>query len=139
MLAAEVTVLLPGEMRTIEGARIAPSGLQVPRSAVRAATGFRLEERGLCSGEVCIPLDPSWLVVEDDTTWFDVSAFAQSTGRAQAREGSAFSFGAAPALRETTLLAGQAPDFELEDRDGNALRLSDLRGSKVLLLTWASW
>ncbi len=32
-----------------------------------------------------------------------------------------------------------APDFELLDLDGNVQRLSDLRGSVVLLSFWASW
>jgi hypothetical protein len=35
---------------------------------------------------------------------------------------------------------GQAfPDFRLPDLDGGSLRLSDLRGRKVLLLNFASW
>ncbi|MCZ6597977.1 MAG: redoxin domain-containing protein [Planctomycetota bacterium] len=32
-----------------------------------------------------------------------------------------------------------APDFALPDRHGNLVRLSDFRGKKVLLYTWASW
>jgi cytochrome c biogenesis protein CcmG/thiol:disulfide interchange protein DsbE len=32
-----------------------------------------------------------------------------------------------------------APDFSLVDLDGNAVRLSDLRGSPVLVNFWASW
>jgi cytochrome c biogenesis protein CcmG/thiol:disulfide interchange protein DsbE len=32
-----------------------------------------------------------------------------------------------------------APDFSLVDLDGNAVRLSELRGSPVLVNFWASW
>jgi peroxiredoxin len=32
-----------------------------------------------------------------------------------------------------------APDFTLPDLSGTPRRLSDLRGKKVLLVTWASW
>jgi len=32
-----------------------------------------------------------------------------------------------------------APDFALPDRDGKMVRLSDFRGKKVLIVTWASW
>jgi cytochrome c-type biogenesis protein len=32
-----------------------------------------------------------------------------------------------------------APDFTLPDMNGNTHSLSDFRGKKVLLLTWASW
>ncbi|NDG42002.1 MAG: TlpA family protein disulfide reductase, partial [Betaproteobacteria bacterium] len=33
----------------------------------------------------------------------------------------------------------EAPDFELPDLAGQTHRLSDYRGKKVLLATWASW
>jgi peroxiredoxin len=33
----------------------------------------------------------------------------------------------------------QAPDFTLPDLQGKPHRLSDFRGKKVLLVTWASW
>jgi peroxiredoxin len=32
-----------------------------------------------------------------------------------------------------------APDFEMKDRAGKLVRLSDFRGKKVMLVTWASW
>jgi len=50
-----------------------------------------------------------------------------------------WSFGAMPLERRGFLQGGEAPDFALPDRDGNIVRLSDFRGKKVLLLTWASW
>ena len=37
------------------------------------------------------------------------------------------------------LVTGQAPDFALPDRNGKIVRLSDFRGKKVVLVTWASW
>lgn len=33
----------------------------------------------------------------------------------------------------------KAPDFSLNDMDGNSFRLSDLRGKVVLVNIWASW
>jgi len=33
----------------------------------------------------------------------------------------------------------RAPDFALPDPSGRVHRLSDHRGKKVLLVTWASW
>jgi len=44
-----------------------------------------------------------------------------------------------PVTRQSFLRGGEAPDFELMGRDGELVRLSDFRGKKVLLLTWASW
>ena len=36
-------------------------------------------------------------------------------------------------------LGTPAPDFALPDLDGRVHRLSDFRGRKVFLATWASW
>jgi cytochrome c biogenesis protein CcmG, thiol:disulfide interchange protein DsbE len=43
--------------------------------------------------------------------------------------------GKTPAPREGFL----APDFALQDAQGNSIRLSDLRGQAVLVNVWASW
>ena len=32
-----------------------------------------------------------------------------------------------------------APDFKLEDLEGNTVRLSDYRGKMVMLFFWATW
>ena len=37
------------------------------------------------------------------------------------------------------LAGAEAPDFTLPDFDGRQHSLSQYRGKKVLLLTWASW
>lgn len=36
-------------------------------------------------------------------------------------------------------IGGEAPDFSVNDKDGNPIKLSDLRGSVVLVDFWASW
>jgi hypothetical protein len=41
--------------------------------------------------------------------------------------------------RGAALATLQAPDFELPDLQGRLHRLSQYRGRKVLLATWASW
>ena len=46
----------------------------------------------------------------------------------------------APADERNAALEGlRAPDFTLPDIDGKPRRLSELRGKKVFLATWASW
>ncbi len=69
-------------------------------------------------------------------------------GRAQGtpiRSG-AVDCGMTPLLALTAVLAsgpievGQmVPDVTLTDMDGKAVRLSEFRGKKVILFTWASW
>jgi len=48
-------------------------------------------------------------------------------------------FGAGAAQRGAALTRLEAPDFELPDLQGRAHRLSQYRGRKVFLATWASW
>jgi len=38
-----------------------------------------------------------------------------------------------------TLTSLEAPDFTLPDMEGKLHSLSDFRGKKVFLVTWASW
>jgi len=47
--------------------------------------------------------------------------------------------GTGAAQRGAALATLQAPDFALPDLQGRMHRLSDYRGRKVLLATWASW
>jgi hypothetical protein len=50
-----------------------------------------------------------------------------------------WSFAPVPATRPSFVDQAYAPDFALPDRQGKMVRLSDFRGKKVLLVTWASW
>lgn len=50
-----------------------------------------------------------------------------------------WSLGASAQETEQALQTLQAPDFTLPDLDGQPHSLSDFRGKKVFLTTWASW
>jgi hypothetical protein len=110
--------------------------LWIPRERLEAATGWHETARGLCRGASCIPVPPGarWL----DGEYFNASAFAAHRRQGQARDPQrdVWSFGPAP---ESRLAGGEAPDFTLPDFEGRLHSLSDQRGKKVLLLTWASW
>jgi hypothetical protein len=62
-------------------------------------------------------------------------------GQPVARDATASTWvlGTGPAQRASALASLEAPDFELPDLDGKLHRLSDYRGKKVFLATWASW
>ena len=47
--------------------------------------------------------------------------------------------GASARERADALESLQAPDFTLPDLDGNTHALSDYRGNKIFLASWASW
>jgi peroxiredoxin len=44
-----------------------------------------------------------------------------------------------PVVRGSFLESRIAPEFAVPDRTGRPVRLSQFRGKKVLLVTWASW
>jgi hypothetical protein len=52
---------------------------------------------------------------------------------------SVWMLGEAAADRSTQLESLEAPDFTLPDITGKLHSLSDFRGKKVFLATWASW
>jgi hypothetical protein len=110
--------------------------LWIPLDRLEAATGWHESPRGLCRGERCIPVPPGARWVEAGR--FDVSAFAahRRQGLAHDPEHDVWSFGPAP---ESRLAGGEAPDFTLPDFEGRLHSLSEQRGRKVLLMTWASW
>ncbi len=107
--------------------------------------GFELKAEGACLGEICIPLkqteDSDLFVKRDGQSWLNVTAFADKVQQAYVvdRESDVWSFGLVPQSRKAFLQSAEAPDFELKDRNGETVRLSDFRGKKVLIITWASW
>ena len=110
---------------------------------LKQATGWQLKPEGVCLGEICVPLfEPereAWIADADDWVWFCYSAFADKIGQQHVRDGDVWSLGSVPEVRRMGLESGLAPDFEMTDRNGDTVRLSDLRGRKVVLFTWASW
>ena len=71
----------------------------------------------------------------------DVAAFWRHLGKplAHSTDGTAWVLGAGAADRAAALRSLEAPDFTLPDRDGRPHTLSAHRGTKVLLVSWASW
>ena len=73
--------------------------------------------------------------------FFNLTAFAQKVGQPVVvdRTARVWSFGEIPLVRGEYLASRAAPDFAVADRAGRVVHLSDFRGKKVLVLTWASW
>jgi hypothetical protein len=119
--------------------------LWIRSDELMAATGFELKPHGACLGELCVPLfgddQETLLTTRDDGEWLNMSGLASKLGQKTVcdRSAAVWSLGPIPAVRQSTLESGLAPDFEIVDRNGDVVRLSDLRGKKVLILTWASW
>jgi hypothetical protein len=122
-----------------------PTDLWVIPTDLTRINDFVLKPEGACLDELCIPIrqdrDSEIFVRRDGQSWVNVTELADRLQQAWASDAEArvWSFGTVPAVRRSFLERGQAPDFALPDRDGNLVRLSDFRGKKVMLLSWASW
>jgi hypothetical protein len=112
-------------------------GLWMSAADAGKVTGWTLKPEGMCRDERCVPL-PAVAVKGGDV---DVEAFWQRLGGPviASQEGDVWALGAPADERNAALEGLQAPDFTLPDVDGKPRTLSELRGKKVFLATWASW
>ncbi|MBZ5533759.1 MAG: redoxin domain-containing protein [Acidobacteriia bacterium] len=120
------------------------SQLWIPKADLVRATRFEVKPQGVCRDEICIPLPKArmqeFVRKSSGREWFNLTAFAQLTHQAVAHDAAAsvWYFGLR-SDQQQTLASLQAPDFTLPDINGKPHSLSDFRGKKVLLVTWASW
>lgn len=119
--------------------------LWVTSTDLTRINGFALKPEGLCRDEICVPLrqdaDSDMYVSRQGQKWINLTRFADKMQQAYARDAEAdvWSFGEIGVARDSFLRSAMAPDFALKDRSGKTVRLSDFRGKKVMLVTWASW
>lgn len=111
----------------------------IATSDVVTILGWKLRPEGLCKGDVCLPLIGHADVVDGDA--LNLARLAELIGRplAVSVEHQAVYLG--PPFDGFAATVGQleAPDFSLPDLRGEIHRLSDHRGSKILVAAWASW
>jgi hypothetical protein len=114
-----------------------PTALWVRKTDLPKINDFEVKPQGACRADVCIPI-PKDMTRGD---YFNLTAFANKVHQAVVTDADSrvWSFGEIPALRGGFLSSRIAPDFAIGDRKGKIVHLSDFRGKKVLLFTWASW
>jgi hypothetical protein len=106
--------------------------LDVTPAVFAAGTGWQIKPEGACKGDLCVPLE--------STGDFDVTAVAARLGMALVREDQAGLWALGPeSLGGRALTTAEAPELVLDDIDGREFRLSSLRGSKVVLVSWAPY
>jgi hypothetical protein len=118
--------------------------LWITTADLKRATRFELKPQGVCRDELCFPLPKArqqeFIRKTPPVTWFNMTAFASLVHQPVAHDAaiSTWYFGLRSDQRQQ-LSSLQAPDFTLPDLHGKPHRLSDFRGKKILLVTWASW
>jgi hypothetical protein len=107
--------------------------LEITPEELERRTGWRIEARGACKGDRCVPLPP-----EDDSQ-LDVRMLADRLGMALVHDSKHGLWALGPESEGHVLASTELPEITLADRHGKPFDLSSLRGSKVLLVAWASW
>jgi hypothetical protein len=128
----------------INSAREDTGQLWIATADLKRATRFEVKTQGVCRDELCFPLPKArqqeFLHKTPPVTWFNITAFASLVHQPVAHDAAlaTWYFGLRGDQRRG-LSSLQAPDFTLPDIHGKAHSLSDFRGKKVFLVTWASW
>ena len=127
------TILTP----TAEHSVAARDGLWMSPKDAEKATGWTLKPEGMCRDDACVPLPPAALKPNE----VDVAVFWKKLGGPviASEQGDVWALGAPADERNAALEGLAAPDFTLPDVNGVPRTLSQLRGKKVFLATWASW
>jgi len=138
------TIVYDDVASPIPNARVDSSQLWITTTDLKRATRFEVKPQGVCRDELCFPLPKARLeeFVHKDSagSWFNLTAFAQLVHQPVAHDEamSAWYFGLRSDQRQI-MNSLTAPNFTLPDIDGKMHSLSDFRGKKVFLVTWASW
>jgi hypothetical protein len=138
------TIIYDDKASLVSAAELNRGELWVSNADLKLATGFELKPQGVCRDELCFPVPGSekqqLTRSNAGTIWFNLTGFARLVDQPVAHDPglATWYFGLRSDQRQG-LSALQAPDFTLPDRNGKSHSLSDFRGKKVLLLTWASW
>jgi hypothetical protein len=104
--------------------------LDITPDAFAAGTGWEIKPEGACKGDVCVPLPDGFRLVE----------VADHLGMALVRDDDLGAWALGPeTIGGRALTTALAPELVLPDVDGHPFALSSLRGTKVVLVSWAPY
>jgi hypothetical protein len=142
---AGAVVLYEDQVVDLQNTMADPTDLWIPPDQLTRVNGFELKPEGACIDDICVPVrqdvDSEIFVSRQGQQWFNVAELADRLQQPYAvdHDSGVWSFGAIPVRRSSFVEQAVAPDFSLPGVDGKTYQLSDFKGKKVMLLTWASW
>ena len=136
-----VTVVTESGEWTVPEAEISGDTLWLPARETQAATGWVAKPEGLCKGDVCVPLPRGREDEFVSGSRVHIARLWRHLGQpiVKSDRGHVWVLGESARARAAALASLEAPDFTLPDPSGRLHSLSDYRGKKVFLVTWASW
>lgn len=142
---ATAVVLYEDRVVTVERTLADPTELWVQPGELPRVNGFELKPEGACIDDICVPVrqdqNSDIFITRQGQAWFNVAELADRLNQPYAvdHDTGVWSFGAIPVRRAGFVRRGIAPDFTLPGVDGRSYSLSDFKGQKIMLLSWASW
>jgi len=133
--ANPATILYNDSIVKLDRTRPDAKDLWVRAADLPRINEFELKPQGACRADMCIPVPKALKNGE----WFNLTGFSRKLGQTYIADSGVWSFGEMPVMRGSFYSSRIAPDFAVPDRTGKIVHLSDFRGKKVLVFTWASW
>ena len=133
------TLISDSQVFEVDSVRESEDGLWLDLPQLERLTGWTMKPEGACKDDVCVPLpygQESQFASKGD---FNYARFMRFLGHPVVSRAGAWVVGARSRDRNEAMRSMVAPDFTLPDIDGNLHSLSDYRGKKVFLASWASW
>jgi hypothetical protein len=136
-----ITMLHEQSENVCSRGRASGEDLWIDAHEFEAATGWSLKPEGLCRGDICVPVPSGRAADYVSGDAVNAAAFWRRMGHPVVHDavGEIWMLGTSAANRTMALQSLEAPDFALPDLAGKTGTLSEHRGEKVLLATWASW
>jgi len=140
-MAALVDIIYGEHTTAGINAEVAGEALWLSAKDLERVSGWAHKHEGFCKADVCIPVPPARAGELVAGNRYNLVALASLLGQPVVADPAhdVWCIGEAAAERRRSLTSLKAPDFELPDLAGRGHRLSDYRGKKVLLVSWASW
>src|SRR2546421_11357915 len=138
------TVIYDGIATEVSAAPETSNDLWITTGDLTRATRFVIKPQGVCRDALCFPLPKDrkaeFVSKKGATTWFNLSAFAKLIKQPIVvdQKNGVWYFGTRASEQNGYLASLEAPNFTLPDLSGKLHSLTDFRGKKVLLVTWAS-
>jgi hypothetical protein len=139
------TIVYDGIANQVAASNGAADQLWITTTDLTRATRFTIKPQGVCRDELCFPLPKDrkaeFISRKGNTSWFNLIAFARLIKQpfVADQKNSVWYFGPLATEQNRYLASLEAPNFTLPDLNGKLHSLTDFRGKKVLLITWASW
>ncbi len=117
------------------------TALWLKAADLERVSGWAYKPQGFCKSEVCVPVPAARKDEFVRGESYNLAALAELLGQPMVAdaENRAYCFGEAASERKRILTSLDAPDFTLPDLAGRMHSLSQYRGKKVFLVSWASW